>query len=156
MDEIGSIKNRINIRDINSSFFIKNIFSFLTEKKILNLIIYNKQVQNLLLVDIKNYKKISGKYLIGEKNGKGKEYNYKNGKLEFEGEYLNGKRNGKGKEYDNSNSKLVFSGEYLKGERNGKGKEYNYNGELVFEGEYINGKRWNGKGYNKYGKLNLK
>ena len=74
MDEIGSIKNRINIRDINSSFIIKNIFSFLSEKQILNLIIYNKQFQNFLLVDIKNYKKISGKYKIGEKNGKGREY----------------------------------------------------------------------------------
>ena len=46
MDEIGSIKNRINIRDINSSFIIKNIFSFLSGKQILNLIIYNKQFQN--------------------------------------------------------------------------------------------------------------
>ena len=35
-----------------------------------------------------------------EKNGKGKEYNGYDDRLEFEGEYLNGKRNGKGKEYD--------------------------------------------------------
>ena len=88
MDEIGSIKNRINIRDINSSFIIKNIFSFLSEKQILNLIIYNKQFQNFLLVDIKNYKKISGKYKIGEKNGKGKEYSIETNELIFEGEYL--------------------------------------------------------------------
>ena len=63
----------------------------------------------------------------GEKNGKGKEYNY-DGKLEYEGEYLNGKRNGKGKEY------------------------YNY-GAIKFEGEYLNGKEWSGKGYNYDGKL---
>ena len=40
----------------------------------------------------------------------------------FEGEYLNGERNGKGKEYDYDNGKLEFEGEYLNGERNGKGK----------------------------------
>ena len=32
-----------------------------------------------------------GKYIKGERNGKGKEY-YENGKLKFEGDYLNGKR----------------------------------------------------------------
>ena len=100
MNEIGSIKNRINIRDINSSFIIKNIFSFLSKKQILNLIICNKQFQNLLLVNIKNYKKISGKCKIGGKNRKGKEYSIETNKLIFEGEYLKGKRNGKGKEFD--------------------------------------------------------
>ena len=35
-------------------------------------------------------------YLNGKKHGRGKEYNFKTGKLTFEGEYLNGK-NGKGK-----------------------------------------------------------
>ena len=38
-----------------------------------------------------------GATLHGEKNGKGKEYNFFNGKLIFEGDYLYGKRNGKGK-----------------------------------------------------------
>ena len=33
--------------------------------------------------------KFEGDYLNGEWNGKGKEYNYDDGKLEFEGEYLN-------------------------------------------------------------------
>ena len=132
MEEIGSNKNRINIRDINSSFIIKNIFSFLSEKQILNLIIYNKQFQTLLSVDKKNYKKISGKYKIGERNGKGKEYSIETNELIFEGEYLNGKRNGKGKEYYYKNGELKFEGEYVNGERNGKGKEYYSNGKLVF------------------------
>ena len=70
MDEIGNIKNTINIRDIKSSFIIKKIFSYLSEKQTLNMIIYNKLIQNLLLTDIKNYKIISGKYKIVEKNGK--------------------------------------------------------------------------------------
>ena len=61
MDESEDINYKINIRDIKSSFIIKNIFSFLSDKKKLNMTMYNKLFQNLLLVDIKNYKKISGK-----------------------------------------------------------------------------------------------
>ena len=49
-------------------------------------------------MNIKYYKKISGKYKIGEKNGKGKEYLIESNKLIFEGEFLNGKKNGKCKE----------------------------------------------------------
>ena len=39
------------------------------------MIMYNKELQKKLDVDIVEYKKLSGKYKIGEKNGKGKEYN---------------------------------------------------------------------------------
>ena len=35
---------------------------------------------------------LSGKYIIWEKNGIGKEYNGYNRKLLYEGEYLNGKK----------------------------------------------------------------
>ena len=168
MDEIGNFKNWINIRDINSSFIKKNVFSFLSEKQLLNLIKYNKLIQNLLSVDITNYKKISFKYKIGEKNGKGKEYLIESNCLIFEGEYLNGKRNGEGKEYNkygelifegiylngkkvkgkeyNDCGQLIFEGEYLNEERlNGKAKEYNFFGELIFKGDILNGRRWNGK-----------
>ena len=44
-------------------------------------------------------------------NGKGKEYD-NDGNILFEGEYKNGKRNGKGKEYNKRNGKLFFEGEY--------------------------------------------
>ena len=111
MDEIGNIKNKTNISYFNSSFIIKNIFLFLSEKQKLKIIMYNKKLQNLLLVDIENYKKINGKYKIGEENGKGKEYLIES-------------------------NKLIFEGEYLKGEKNGKGKEYYKDDELIFEGEY--------------------
>ena len=47
---------------------------------------YNKLFQNLISVHINDYKKISGKYKIGEKNGKGKEYWIKSNKLIFKGE----------------------------------------------------------------------
>ena len=140
-------KNQIkSIEDIKSSFIIKEIFSFIDEKQMLNMIIYNKHLQNILEVDIENYKKISGKYKIGEKNGIGKEYKLNTNILIFEGEYKNGKRDGKGKEFY-ENGELKFEGEYKNGERNGKGKEYYDDGLCMFEGEYLNGKKWNGKVY---------
>ena len=162
---------------INSDYFLRNIFAFLELKKQLQLIIYNKHLQNKLNLNLINYKIFSGKYIIyenetntkgkiinayndmvyydgeflkGKKHGKGKEY-YDYGvtiKLKFEGEYLNGKRNGKGKEYDSENGSLMFEGEYLNGERSGKGKELNYD-YIIFDGEYLNGERYKGiiKGY---------
>ena len=174
---INNIKNREYILSnnvllhIKSEKNIKEIFSYLSEKHILKLIIYHKQLQNLLGFDINQYKKISGKYKILEENGKGREFLINTNILIFEGEYLKGEKNGKGKEYNN-NGILKFEGEYLKGKRNGKGKEYNMNGkigfdiiirigneynndrELIYEGEYLNGER-NGKGkeYDKNGKL---
>jgi len=55
---------------------------------------------------------------------------------------------------------MIFEGEYLNGKRNGKGKEYYLDDKLIFEeyklkfeGEFLNGKKWNGKGYNKKGKI---
>ena len=153
MDKCQNIKTEINIeKEIKYPNILKDIFSFLSEKQKLNMLIYNKQLQRKFGINIENYKKASVKYKVGERNGKGKEYN-NNGKLIFEGEYLNGKRNGKGKDYDYDGC-LEFEGEYLNGKRNGKGKEYK-SGKLIFEGEYLNGEKWNGKGkeYNNNGKL---
>ena len=56
---------------IKSQNIIKEVFSYLSEKNILNLIIYKKQLQKIFGFNIKDYKKISGKYKIGKKNGKG-------------------------------------------------------------------------------------
>ena len=114
------------IKAVKSIYITKKIFSFLYGKKKLKLIIYNKNYQNKLETDIENYKTISGKYKIAE-------------------------RNGKGKEYDLITNKLIFEGEYKNGMRNGKGKEYYINGKLKFEGEYLNGNKINGKGYDDYG-----
>ena len=97
---MDKFKERTSLQDIKSSYVIKDILLFLKQKEKLNLIFYNKQLQNLLRVDIQNYKKLSGKYKIVEKNGKGKEYVLNTNNLIFEGEYIDGKRNGKGKEYD--------------------------------------------------------
>ena len=221
MVEFEQIENNKYLLDIKSFHNLNEIFSFLTQRKKLNLIIYNKQLQKMFGVNIQDYKQLSGKYKIIGKNGKvkefiintdklifegeylngkrngigkefygdgklkyegeylngkrwngkgynkngimefqlkdgkgeGKEYN-NNDELEFEGEYINGERSGKGKEYD-CLGELIYEGEYLNGKRNGKGEEYDYLGKLEFVGEYLNGKRWNGKGYDKNGKLDF-
>ena len=134
--------SNINLGKIKSFYIRKGIFLYLNKKQKLNMIIYNKELQKMLIADIEDYKEMSVKYRIGERNGKGKEYFKKDNKLAFEGEYLNGKRNGKGKAYY-SNGELLFEGEYLNGKRwNGRGKEYYNNNKILFEGEYLNG-QWN-------------
>ena len=72
--EHKEIKHRINIRDIKSIYIMDEIFSYLNENQKLNMLIYNKELQNKFSMDIEYYQKKSGKYKIGEKNGKGKEY----------------------------------------------------------------------------------
>ena len=132
MNAFGNIKSTINIeKSIQFLYILKDIFSFLSEKQRLNIIIYNKHLQKQFDINIKDYKRICKIYREGDKNGKGKEYDTSNNRMIFEGAYLNRKRNGKGKEYHN-NGKLEFEGEYLNGKRNGKGKEYHNNGKLEF------------------------
>ena len=110
------------IKNIKSKYIINKILSYLYENRKLELIKYNKKFQILLKIDINYYKKISGKFIIGERNGKGKEYNEDNDLL-FEGKYKKGKRHGKGKEYSEYNY-LLFEGKYKNGKKHGKGKEY--------------------------------
>jgi len=118
------------------------------------MVAYNKQLQKIVGVNIRDYRKISGKYKIGDKNGKGSEYILYTDSMIFEGEYKNGKRNRKRKDYYH-NGDLEFEGEYSNGKRNGKGKEYYYGRKLKFEGEYLNGDKWNGKGYNIEGIIDI-
>ena len=143
---MAEFKEKKYLEDIKSSYIIKQIFLYLKEEQKFNLVTYNKQLQKKIGIDIEDYKTISGKYKIGERNGKGKEYDIYNDEIIFEGEYINGERNGKGKEYNGYSGKLKYEGEYINGERNGKGKEYYNDDKLKFEGEYLNGEKWNGKG----------
>jgi len=162
--KVRNISSDLNIgKSIKSKYNLKEILLFLGRKRLYNLIIYNKHLQKELEINLEEYKKISGKYKIGEKNGIGRVYKLDTNILIFKGEYTKGKKNGKGIEYYD-NDKLKFEGEYLKGEKNGKGKEYyfhhfhyygNYNSKLKFDGEYLKGKRWNGKGYNINGNIDF-
>jgi antitoxin component YwqK of YwqJK toxin-antitoxin module len=126
------------LEKINSSFILKKIFYNLDIKKKLNLIMHNKLIQKKLGLNLIDYKRISGRYIIQE-NNKIKEYNSYNHQILFEGYFSNGKRNGGGKEY-NEDGDLIFEGEYLDGKR-WKGHEKVYdedNGKLIFEYEYSN------------------
>ena len=156
--------------NIKSNIILRNVFIYLEYKTKLDLIKFNKTLQQKIGLNIIDYRRLSGKYKI-IKNNIVREYNSYNDKLLFEGLYSNGKRNGDGKEY-NENGDIIFEGEYYNGKRwkgfekvydedteilvleceylngkiNGTAKEYDkFNGELLFEGEYLNGKR-NGKG----------
>ena len=113
MNEYENIKSEKVIESIKSLYILKDIFSFLSEKQKLKIIIYNKDLQKKFDINIEDYKRQRGIYREGERNGKGKEYYISTKRIIFEGEYLNGKRNGKGKEY--KYGKLIFEGEYLNG-----------------------------------------
>ena len=58
MNKINDFKFNKNKRHIKSSYVIKTVFSFLTEKRILDMIIYNKELQKKFSVDIENYKNL--------------------------------------------------------------------------------------------------
>ena len=92
---------------IKASFFIKELFSFINERKKLKIVKYNKSLQNCIDINLINYQFFSCKYIIYEKDGKGKEYIGNTDILIFEGDYLNGERNGKGKEFT-PDGKLQF------------------------------------------------
>ena len=78
-DENNKYINVINLRHaVKSPYIIKKMFSILCENRKLNMIIYNKNLQNLFEITIEDYKRKSIGYIEGERNGKGKEY-YKNG-----------------------------------------------------------------------------
>ena len=133
---------------LKSLYFLKIVFSFLNEKSKLKVIKYKKNLQTSLNISLINYKFFSGKYIIYESNGGGKEYDGYSDELRFEGEFLHGERKGKVKEYDEDDN-LIFEGEYIKGLKYGKGREFYKNGKLMFEGEYLSNKWWNGKGYDR-------
>ena len=80
------------LENSKSIYFIKKLFTFVDEKTKLDIIKYNKNMQNIMDINLINYKFYSGKYIMYEENGKGKEYNGDDDRLEFEGEYSNGKR----------------------------------------------------------------
>ena len=122
--------NVCKVMNIKSNYILKNLFQMLIKRRYLDLINYNKALQNSLKIDINDYKNTGKKIKIGKRNGFGKVYKLDKKILLFEGEYLNGRKNGKGKEY--------FS-----------------NSKIKFEGEYLNGIKWNGKGYNKNGIINF-
>ena len=105
-----------NIFEIKSLVILNKIFSNLWIIQELNIISYNKQLQNRLGIDIHNYKRLSNKYKIKEKEGKFREYLINDEVNIFEGEYINAKKIS-GKLFNNKGNILLELNE-------GKGKEY--------------------------------
>ena len=149
------------LEKIKTTYFFKRLFLHIDEKIKLNLLKYNKSLQKIQDISLKDYRIFSGKYIIYEGEGIGKIYDACNDKLIFEGGILKGVKIGKGKEYDEK-GRIKYIGEYSNGEiilkgnefKEGFAKEYNYNHQLIFEGDFLNGKR-NGKGkeYDTEGKI---
>ena len=136
------------ISDVKSKYIIRIVFSLLNESIKLYLIKYNNNLKNILGIDLAYFKNFSGRYIIKESNGRGKEYSLNSKILLFEGDYVNGRRHGEGKEYYIT-KKPKFFGNYKHGKKEGKGREYDEFGGLKFEGKYKNNKR-NGKGIEIY------
>ena len=140
---------KISLNNIKSSYIIKRVFSFLYENMKYEILKHNKKYQNFFYLNIDSYKKLNGRYKKNGINGHGQEFLIESNDLVFEGEYLNGKRNGKGKEYFYYCGPLEFNykphysdGPSNTNDRYGYFHIYTFNS---FEGEYKNGKR-NGKG----------
>ena len=136
------------MEEIKSKYILEIILMNVCYKRKAKLMRINKKMMNMLNINLLEF----GKYFIGERNGKGKEYSSYNDQLLFEGEYIDGKKFGHGKEYS-INGKLLFEGKYMNGKRNGKGKEYFIDGKIKFEGIYLLGIKYNGKGYDKNKKV---
>ena len=140
------------LQKIRSSYIMEIPFSLLSWQKALNLVKYNNSLKSRMNININNYMEYSGKYIIYETKGKGKEFDKYSDKLIYEGEYLNGERNGKGKEYFCCVD-IGCDGESLNEERIIKKSEKDFDGRIKFEGEYLKGKKWNGKGFNENGHI---
>jgi len=147
-----------NLQCIESKIILKVIFKHLRKIQYLDIIRYNKKLQNIIGINILDYQKEGNKIKIGERNGIGEEREKYTNILLFKGKYLDGKKNGEGIEYY-QNGAVKFKGKYFQGniiegkgydyegkeyliiDKDGKGKEYNIFGNLIFEGEYFNGRK---------------
>ena len=145
------------LENIESQKILQLVFANLTNERKIIIVKYNKNFKDKLNINLIDYIFLSGRYFVGNRNGKGEEYNGFTDELIFEGDYIEGRRNGYGKEYyeEKYDCELIikYEGKYLNGKRNGKGKENYYNGKVKFEGIYSFGLKYEGKGYDQDGNL---
>ena len=58
MNEIGNIKSDLKfLKSIKSFYNLKEIFLYIGRKRLFNLIIYNKELQKAIKINIEDYKK---------------------------------------------------------------------------------------------------
>ena len=75
------------LKNIKSNNLLKKIFFHLNDRKKFKLIAHNKNIQNILNIDIIDFQIFSGKYIKFDEKSKIKEYNSYNDNLIYEGEY---------------------------------------------------------------------
>ena len=63
------------LKGIKSNYIIQYIFFLLNQNRKLKLVKYNKNLQNKLTINLDDYKNLSRKYIIFEKNEKKKNIN---------------------------------------------------------------------------------
>ena len=74
------------LKKIKCCYFVNMLFQHLNDENTLKLLKYNKSLQNKIGLNLSNYKVFSGKYVIIDKNGIGREFNIYDDSLLFEGE----------------------------------------------------------------------
>ena len=84
---------------VKSKYIQELIISFLNETYKLDLIRYNKKLQNILEININTYKEKSQSLKIGKRDGYCRIYDLYTMALKFEGEYKNGKKMEKEKNF---------------------------------------------------------
>ena len=168
------------LKNVRSKYILKIILSYVKEEKKLKIIKYNKNLQNIMDINLINYKFLSNRYIIYETSKRGKEYNGNDDTLLYEGEFLNGERHEKGKEYiehyisncfygvDQNNMKIfndLHNRKYYEKnskkiykdkskQKNGMVEERDALGNLKFKGNYLNGeKHGEGEEFDKNGKI---
>ena len=62
------------LKNVKSIYFIRMLFTYFPEKKKLELVKHNKNLQNLLNINFINYKFLSGKSIIFKTKNEVKEY----------------------------------------------------------------------------------
>ena len=111
--------------NVKSKYILKIILSYVKEEQKLKMIKYNKKFQSIMGIYLSNYIFLSNRYIIYEKNKRGKEYRGNDDKLLYEGEFLNGRRHGKGKEYEEN---YIGNCLYENGKQCNKKKSYRFMG----------------------------
>ena len=64
-----------------TSFFLLKLFSNLSERKKLKILIYHKSIKNKIKLNIRDYMIYSGRYIYYTSENKGQEYDYFDNKI---------------------------------------------------------------------------
>ena len=99
-------------RKIRSNYHLKEILFYIDDKRKLNLIKYNKKFQDIAGLNLINFRRFSGRYIVKEYDIIKEYYSY-NDRLLFEGWYSDGKRNGKGREYNEEGQSYLKESIYM-------------------------------------------